>query len=309
MIKVTTYTKEQIADERLQFAVIAARYRGQWLFCRHKRRTTWEIPGGHREAGESIDACARRELYEETGVDACTLRAVRVYSAEDAHGIGYGMLYFAEVETLGQLPADFEIGEVRLFDTLPQALTYPEIQGYLYEWIQAWLNLQSSAGELWDVYDSERRLTGRTHRRGDPMPHGDYHLCVHVWIRTSRGEYLLTKRAPNKGFPNMWECTGGSALAGDDSLQAALREVREETGLALQPACGECLLQLAREDNFTDVWLFRCDVTPSQVQLQPGETCDVMLATEQQLLDLQAAGKLVPLFYLQEFLEKVRELS
>lgn len=55
--------------------------------------------------------------------------------------------------------------------------------------------------ELWDVYDEKRNLTGRLHRRGDPLPEGDYHLVVQVWMRNSRGEYLLTKRTPNKPHP------------------------------------------------------------------------------------------------------------
>ncbi len=46
-------------DEKLVFAVIAARCRGQWVFCRHCGRTGWECPGGHREAGETAEAAAR----------------------------------------------------------------------------------------------------------------------------------------------------------------------------------------------------------------------------------------------------------
>jgi 8-oxo-dGTP diphosphatase len=49
-------------DALLKFAVIMARYGDGWLFCRHKQRITWEIPGGHRESDEDIDAAARREL-------------------------------------------------------------------------------------------------------------------------------------------------------------------------------------------------------------------------------------------------------
>jgi 8-oxo-dGTP diphosphatase len=67
MINVSFYNENEIQDELLKFAVIAARYQEKWIFCRHKERVTWEIPGGHREVGEDILDTARRELYEETG--------------------------------------------------------------------------------------------------------------------------------------------------------------------------------------------------------------------------------------------------
>ena len=51
----------QVADAFFKYAVIAARYQDQWVFCRHKARNTWEIPGGHREKGESIADTAARE--------------------------------------------------------------------------------------------------------------------------------------------------------------------------------------------------------------------------------------------------------
>ena len=55
---------------KLKYSVIAAQYRGKWIFCRHKARTTWEIPGGHIEPGETSDQAAFRELWEETGLTA-----------------------------------------------------------------------------------------------------------------------------------------------------------------------------------------------------------------------------------------------
>lgn len=72
------------------------------------------------------------------------------------------------------------------------------------------------------------------------MEDGEYHLSVHVWLLNHNGEFLLIKRSPNKGYPNMWESTGGSAIAGDDSLSAAIREVKEETGLTADSTCGTC---------------------------------------------------------------------
>ena len=142
MIEVKTYRPDEIPDERLTYAVIAARYQNKWLFCRHKKRATWEIPGGHRESGEHILHAAERELYEETGALSFRLTQLCVYSAESERGIGYGMLYLAEIFVLGDLPAEFEIGEVSLFDSVPEKLTYPEIQGALFVSVLKLLDLK-----------------------------------------------------------------------------------------------------------------------------------------------------------------------
>ncbi|MCH5160998.1 MAG: NUDIX domain-containing protein, partial [Clostridiales bacterium] len=58
---------EQVKDELLKFAVIISKTDGKWVFCKHKARNTYEVPGGHREIGESILEAAERELKEETG--------------------------------------------------------------------------------------------------------------------------------------------------------------------------------------------------------------------------------------------------
>lgn len=73
---------DSVADEKLKFAVIAVWSLEGWLFVRHRMRDTWELPGGHREEGESIDACAHRELYEETGIRKEELKRICVYSVE-----------------------------------------------------------------------------------------------------------------------------------------------------------------------------------------------------------------------------------
>lgn len=51
----------------LHYAVIVGKYEGKWVLCQHKKRTTWEVPGGHIEEGETPEEAARRELYEESG--------------------------------------------------------------------------------------------------------------------------------------------------------------------------------------------------------------------------------------------------
>lgn len=130
-------------DALLRFAVICARYRGQWLLVRHRERRTWECPGGHREPGEAIDDAARRELWEETDALRFRLHPVCAYSVATPDAETYGMLYWAEIEELGALP-DFEIAEVRLFEHLPDQWTYPEIQPHLMEKVKNMLETKGA---------------------------------------------------------------------------------------------------------------------------------------------------------------------
>ena len=155
--------------------------------------------------------------------------------------------------------------------------------------------------ELWDILDCHGNPTGRLHERGRPMQEGDFHLVVHVWILNSKGEFLISKRTPNKPLPNMWECTGGSAVAGDDSLTTALKEVREEMGITLEPQNGQLFKQYKHAHEvdvgagaFVNIWLFRQDVDLSDVVLQPGETCDAMLAGKDKISRMIEDGTFCP---------------
>lgn len=307
MTEVTFYTPADISEDKLKFVVIAARYENQWVFVRHAQRSTWEIPGGHRETGETALEAAKRELWEETGAKEFTIHPVSVYAVAKEGILSYGMLYYADIDILDSLPTGSEIGEVFLSDQLPGALTYPEIQPNLFWKIQGWRNVQSGAGELWDIYDADRIKTGRIHRRGDPLKEGEYYLVVHVWMMNREGKFLLTKRSPNKGFPNMWESTGGSALAGDDSLTAALREVKEETGLTLNPERGKLLFTQRQEDYFRDIWLFHQDFDLKDVVLLPGETTDKMYASPETILNMQKKGEFVPYSYLEELFSRLTD--
>ncbi|MBU5313847.1 NUDIX domain-containing protein [Tissierella carlieri] len=135
MIKVNFHDLNTVEDAKLQFAVIMAKYEGKWIFVRHKERLTWEIPGGHRERNEDINFTASRELMEETGAQEFKIIPVCIYSVNRDEIESFGQLFYSEVESLDEL-SNSEIGEIRLFDTIPQDLTYPLIQPYLFNRIE-----------------------------------------------------------------------------------------------------------------------------------------------------------------------------
>lgn len=159
--------------------------------------------------------------------------------------------------------------------------------------------------EVWDLYNREREKTGATLLRGNTVPKGQYHLAVSVWIVNSKGQYLISQRHPDKPFPYFWECTGGSVLAGEDSLSGALREVKEELGISLEARQGKLIYQTRRESSqdFYDVWLFHQDIDTEKIILQKTEAIDVQWVSRDTLLTMYHSQKLHPLInYIEQVL-------
>ena len=122
----------RIEERERKYAVIITYEKGQFLLVRHSSRTTWEVPGGHHENGETILETARRELFEETGALEYELKHISDYSVETEGRISYGGLFQAKIGKRGPLP-DFEIAEVKRFNKLPdlEKMTYGRIQHQL----------------------------------------------------------------------------------------------------------------------------------------------------------------------------------
>ena len=131
MIEVNFY--DEVDDSLLEFAVIISKSNGKWVFCKHKERDTFEVPGGHRETGEKIEDTAVRELKEETGAVDFNIKPVCVYSVkgktrvnENAAKESFGMLYAAEIFSFEEIHSEFE--KIVLSDDLIRQWTYPLIQ-------------------------------------------------------------------------------------------------------------------------------------------------------------------------------------
>jgi len=137
-MEVNQYSLNEIDDSLLKFAVIVSRYKDQWVYVKHKDRTTWEIPGGRREPFESIIETAHRELIEETGAINYHLKPVSIYGVTRQGESSYGILCLADIINFKE-DLSHEISEVAYFDRPPSHLTYPEIQPYLQASVEKFL--------------------------------------------------------------------------------------------------------------------------------------------------------------------------
>lgn len=140
--------------------------------------------------------------------------------------------------------------------------------------------------EFSDIYDADRNRTGRLHQRGTRWRRGEYGLIVCVWVYDGRGRILLTRRAPEKSFAGTWENSGGAAQAGESSLEAITRELREETGIHADPADFELIGTRRDRDAFFDFYCLKNDTPIENIVLQQGETSDVKWATFEEIHEM-----------------------
>lgn len=133
MTVVNFFSPEYDPGVKLTYSVISAYYIDKWMFVRHQKRTTYEIAGGHIEAGENSDEAASRELSEETGALKFNINRIATYSVKKNGATEWGRLYYADVHEKGSIPDISEIAEVVLLDHIPEHLTHPDIQPHLFK--------------------------------------------------------------------------------------------------------------------------------------------------------------------------------
>lgn len=138
--------------------------------------------------------------------------------------------------------------------------------------------------EYWDLYDKNRKPLNKIHKRGLPMQDDEYHIVVSIATINNKNEILITHRDPRKEmYPDMWEITVGSALSGESSECAALRELLEETGIQANPS--ELILvdtitsRTKGRFSFNDIYFVKKDIKLSELTMQEGETTEARWVT------------------------------
>lgn len=148
--------------------------------------------------------------------------------------------------------------------------------------------------EIWDLYDDQRRRLPFTHVRGLPMPVETYHLVTDVWTVTLDGAILITQRHWQKKHGGLWECNGGAAQQGEDSVTSAIRELGEETGIHIQKDELHLLHSMKTTERFVDTYVTLQAITLADLQLQPEEVIGARLVSFDELVHLWESGHVVP---------------
>jgi len=162
--------------------------------------------------------------------------------------------------------------------------------------------------EIWDAYDETENLLGIDLVRGEVIPSEMYHIGVSVLVRHVDGDYLLTKRCITKStWPEYWEpSAGGYALKGDTPEMAAIREVKEETGLIAKNP-----ILVDKRTHATMIhyyYIAETDCNKTAVKLLEGETIDYMWVDTKGLIDMLDSGMVIP-FQVECLAEYVQKLA
>ncbi len=138
--------------------------------------------------------------------------------------------------------------------------------------------------EKFDLYDKNFNKINKTMDRGGSNNPGEYHLVTHIWIKNSEGKYLIQQRNKQSDFvPYQWAATGGAAVTGDSSIEAAVRETYEELGINVEPKKFTLLERYFCEDenaNFiSDVYVIKEDILLNDINIDTVEVRDVAYKT------------------------------
>jgi len=159
--------------------------------------------------------------------------------------------------------------------------------------------------EYLDIYDSSRRLTGRTAPRGTPLGEGEYYLVVHMLVFRKDGKFLVQRRVPEKhSWPDMWDISlGGMAQAGETSASAAEREAFEELGLKVDLRNISPVISYRADTVFDDYWMVQLDTDDVQLKLQNEEVSETRWVDREEWEALIASRQVIPYTFMHQIFD------
>lgn len=139
--------------------------------------------------------------------------------------------------------------------------------------------------EKWDILNADGEPVGKTTLRGKcNLRPGEYHLVVHIWVVSSKGDFLIQRRSENKKLmPGEWAATGGAAISGEDSYTAANRELYEELGIPSNKQTLKKLTRIKRRNSLLDIWFVNTNIEKSKLRLQDDEVAEVRWVSRNEL--------------------------
>ncbi|MBE6889458.1 MAG: NUDIX domain-containing protein [Oscillospiraceae bacterium] len=145
--------------------------------------------------------------------------------------------------------------------------------------------------EFFDLYTADRVPLGRKIQRGAPIPKGEFHIVVQIMTINNKGEILLTQRVPTKTSGGKWECSGGCAVAGENSREAAARELYEETGIRTFPDEISLEWTLTTDSMLRDFYIVNKDIPLEKIRLQSTEVCAAKWVSFERLEEMVQCGQ------------------
>lgn len=145
--------------------------------------------------------------------------------------------------------------------------------------------------EYFDLYTFDRKPLGKKVQRGAPISFGEYHIVVQVMTINNKGEILLTQRVPEKTSGGKWECSGGCAVSGETSREAAVRELFEETGIGVSPDELKLDWTMTTDSMLRDFYIVMKDVPLSELRLQAIEVCAAKWVSFERLCEMSQNGQ------------------
>ena len=151
--------------------------------------------------------------------------------------------------------------------------------------------------EFFDILDENGNKTGKTKLRSEVHRDGDWHKAVHIWIINNKGDILLQRRCATKDSnPNMLDIScAGHLSAGDDSLDGAIRELKEELNLDVKPEELQFIKTLKRSSKYTstflnnefdDLYILKTNKTIDEMSFQKEEISEIFYVSYEEFKNM-----------------------